>query len=285
MEKRDLNVFGLGRITVTYTADEHRPGDNAVTVYGDYKISIHLSNGLYGVINDRLVGGERGDVSLYAPEELHFGRFTVAGRFRFINILLSADCVRSLEAEHPPLSRLFCTHGDRQNSIRAEAADKARIIESAETLALFAEHRGTCSELEAFSLILQLLLLCATLYGQPSCLQTAPIASPFVQRTVEYIARHYADRLTLDSLARIAGCSTVYLSKCFKQYMGSTVHQYLTEYRIGKATALLRAGCSVTDACYRVGFSDCSGFIRLFKKKRAVTPYQYKQNATALTEE
>lgn len=50
------------------------------------------------------------------------------------------------------------------------------------------------------------------------------------------------------------------------------MHQYLTEYRIGKAAALLRAGCSVTDVCYRVGFSDCSGFIRLFKKKERSPP-------------
>jgi YesN/AraC family two-component response regulator len=105
-----------------------------------------------------------------------------------------------------------------------------------------------------------------------------PLGTPIVQRTVEYITKHYADKLTLDELAKSAGCSTVYLSKCFKMYMGRSVHQYLTEYRISRAAALLHTGCSVTDTCYGVGFSDCSSFIRTFQKMMKTTPHQYKKS-------
>ena len=104
MDQRSINVFGLGMISVTYSECDHPATDNLVTIYDDYKISIHLSDGLYGVMKDQLVGGKRGDVSLYAPNEVHFGRFTFSGSFRFVNIFISKEFLQHMEAEYPPFS-------------------------------------------------------------------------------------------------------------------------------------------------------------------------------------
>ena len=278
MYKRSLNVFDLGPITVTYTECEHAATDNEIVIYEDYKISIHLSNGLYGVINDHLVGGERGDVSFYAPNEIHFGRFSVAGSFRFVNIFLSKEFLERAEREYPQFSRLFTSDtNERSHCIRASVEEKAKILALTEELALFAKGNDTCNEMKAFSLLLNLLLLFTELYPKAQSLLSTPLGTPIVQRTVEHITKHYAEKLTLESLAQRAGCSTVYLSKSFKKYMGRSVHQYLTEYRISKATFLLHTGCSVTETCYRVGFSDCSSFIRTFERIMKATPHQYKQ--------
>ena len=279
MEKRSFNIFGVGSVTVGYTECEHAASDNEIVIYKDYKISIHLSDGLYGVMNDRLVGGERGDVLLYAPNEVHFGRFAVSGSFRFVNIFLSEEFLQRAVAEYPPISKLFVSmEEDRTNCIRGSLEEKIKILDAAELLADFSKGEGACNAIKAFSIVLELLLLLTELYGRAQRGGSMPLGTPIVQRTVEYITKHYSDKLTLDELAKMAGCSTVYLSKCFKRYMGRSVHQYLTEYRISRAAALLHTGCSVTDACYGVGFSDCSSFIRTFQKMMKTTPHQYKKN-------
>ena len=278
MYQKIINPFDLGRIALTYTECEHSAADCRMVIYDDYKISIHLSDGLYGVLNDRLVGGERGDVSLYAPNELHFGRYAVAGSFRFINIFLSEEFLQRLEAEHPPLSLLFRTDAqNRTNCIRGSVEEKIKILELAESLAILAQSCEKNDDVKAFSMILSLLLRVAELAESRQRAPLIPLGNPMVGRVVEYITAHYGEKLTVKELAKAVGCSTVYLSKIFRSYMGKSVYEYLTEYRIHRAASLLRSGCSVTDACYMVGFSDCSGFIRAFRKLMQETPYQYKQ--------
>ncbi len=278
MDQRSFNVFDLGRVTVTYTECEHTATDNGIVIYDDPKISIHLTDGLYGVMNDRLVGGKRGDVSLYAPNEVHFGRFAFEGHFRFLNIFLSKDFLRRVETEYPPFSKLFASVAeDRTNCIRGNFEEKTKILEAAEKLAVFSKRDDVHDEMQAFSLILNLLLLFTELYSNPQQVSCVPLGTPIVQRTVEYLTKHYYEKITVSELAQRVGCSTVYLSKIFKMYMGRSVYQYLTEYRVNRAAALLNTGALVTEACYRSGFSDCSSFIRTFNRIMKVTPHQYKQ--------
>ncbi|MBQ8431606.1 MAG: helix-turn-helix transcriptional regulator [Clostridia bacterium] len=282
MVQRSFQVFGLGPVTVTYTEREYAATDSRIVLYHEPKISIHLTDGLYGVIGDRLVGGERGDVSLYAPNEVHFGRFSTGGRFRFLHIFPSREFLRRVEGEYPPVAKLFSTEEPgRTNCIRGSYEEKTRILEIAETLADFAKGKGDCHALGAFSVLLELLLLLTALSSQSQGMPPLPLGTPIVQRTVEYITGNYQERLTVSQLAHTAGCSAAYLSRTFKAYMGRSVYQYLTEYRVHRAAALLNTGCSVTEACYRVGFSDCSAFIRTFRRILGVTPYQYKQSPRA----
>lgn len=278
MYQRSFCVFGLGSVRVTYTECEHAAADNGIVLYDGPKISIHLSDGLYGVMNDRLVGGKRGDVSLYAPNEVHFGRFTFSGSFRFVNIFISKEFLQHMEAEYPPFSRLFTRiEEDRTNCLRGNVEETVRILEAAEELAVFSKGNDPDDEMRAFALTLHLFLLFTELYKRSAGVVQMPLGTPIVQRAVEFITAHYREKLTVGELAGHVGCSTVYLSKIFRRYMGRSVHQYLTEYRIKKAAALLNTGCSVTEACYSVGFSDCSGFIHTFRKLMNVTPNQYKK--------
>ena len=51
MYQKNLSPFDLGKITLTYTECDHIASDNDVVLYDDYKISIHLTDGLYGVMH------------------------------------------------------------------------------------------------------------------------------------------------------------------------------------------------------------------------------------------
>ena len=60
--------------------------------------------------------------------------------------------------------------------------------------------------------------------------------------------------------------------------MGKPPMQYLNEYRVEKACALLEnTAYSVTDAALAVGFDDASYFARVFKKQTGVSPRNYRK--------
>lgn len=69
--------------------------------------------------------------------------------------------------------------------------------------------------------------------------------------------------------------STLY--RMFRNELGISFCQYLESQKMALAKRYLRANCSVTDACFLAGFTDCSRFIAKFKKKFGTTPLKYKK--------
>ena len=273
---KSINAFGLGQIRMTYTELDHRATDNEIVIYDDFKISIHLSDGLYGVMDNRIVGGKRGDVLLYAPNEVHFGRFAFDGRFRFVNLFISKEFQKQMEKEYPPFHKLFDSlTNERSNCISAGVEEKAEIVRLTEALVELARDNSK-EDIRSFSLILDLLLYLEGLNTSSYKSEPTSYASPIVQRTLEYVHKNFGEKITVRELSNIAKCSTVYLCKSFKSYMGRSIHQYITEYRIKQSVGFLNAGSSVAEACYKAGFSDCSNFINTFKKIMKTTPYKYK---------
>ena len=100
---------------------------------------------------------------------------------------------------------------------------------------------------------------------------------PVLANILEYIDTHYKEIRTTAELADACFLSQSTVNRLFRKYVGLTVLQVLNAKRLSHAESLLREGCSVTDACFASGFTDCSRFIALFKKTFGVTPLCYKQ--------
>ena len=63
----------------------------------------------------------------------------------------------------------------------------------------------------------------------------------------------------------------------FQKYLGVPPVQYVTQYRLEKASTLLRStGFSVTEIAYTCGFSNTSYFCELFHKYYHTTPKLYR---------
>ncbi|WP_394766681.1 helix-turn-helix domain-containing protein [uncultured Paludibaculum sp.] len=56
------------------------------------------------------------------------------------------------------------------------------------------------------------------------------------------------------------------------QVFGQTPHSYLTELRLSRAHAQLRAGLPVTEAWLASGFDNPSAFSRAFRRAYGLTP-------------
>jgi AraC-like DNA-binding protein len=82
----------------------------------------------------------------------------------------------------------------------------------------------------------------------------------------------------LRQLARVAGISPHHLLRVFRRAFGETPHQYLTRQRIERAKAALRAGRSVTETCFDVGFSSLGSFSTRFRQLVGVPPIAYQRS-------
>src|SRR6188474_2348710 len=75
-----------------------------------------------------------------------------------------------------------------------------------------------------------------------------------------YMDTHYAENIDLDNISDDALFSKFHFIRLFKKVYGKTPHQYLTSVRIENAIKLLKAGQTVSDACYAVGLESLSSF-------------------------
>lgn len=99
-----------------------------------------------------------------------------------------------------------------------------------------------------------------------------------VSRAIEYINSHYQDQVTLEDLARQVYLSPFYFSHIFKEEIGQTFIEYLTQVRIEEAKKRLRDSMvAVSIIAEQVGYNDVNYFSRVFKKVVGLTPTQYRE--------
>lgn len=93
----------------------------------------------------------------------------------------------------------------------------------------------------------------------------------------DYLDRHFAEDLTLEDAASVAGFSKFHFSRTFKQLSGCNFYEYLCHRRIKTSEALLmKPGLSISQIALQSGFSSVSTFNRTFKKLKGCTPTQYR---------
>jgi AraC-like DNA-binding protein len=100
-----------------------------------------------------------------------------------------------------------------------------------------------------------------------------------IQKATRFIARHYADRLTVKGLALAAGLNPAYFGVLFKRVTGCTVHRYIAMTRVRNAKNLLQSGgCLVSEAAEACGYCDVFHFYKQFKALTGISPSQYLAN-------
>ncbi|WP_270172796.1 AraC family transcriptional regulator [Paenibacillus sp. SYP-B4298] len=111
--------------------------------------------------------------------------------------------------------------------------------------------------------------------------QQVSLAKPNVTtQLIRYMQEYYAGPLTLETLAHTFHYSVPYLSKHFRRETGTSIIDYLIGIRMRRAGALLQqTHLSLQEIATRVGYTDVSYFIRVFKKHTGITPKQYREQS------
>lgn len=97
--------------------------------------------------------------------------------------------------------------------------------------------------------------------------------------TKRYIDSHFDTKIDMDILAHEHCSSKFHLIRLFKKYYGTTPRQYLISKRIEKAKTHLKAGKSVSDTCFIIGFESIQSFSNLFKAKTGMSPSAFRKAA------
>ena len=103
------------------------------------------------------------------------------------------------------------------------------------------------------------------------------VARDAVARVRDYLGEHYANRVRLEDLSRIAGLSVFHLIRVFRAETGLSPYAYLGQLRVHQAAALLRDGMAVSMVASVTGFADQSHLTRLFKRLFGVPPGEYRR--------
>ncbi|WP_309119637.1 response regulator [Paenibacillus sp.] len=98
-----------------------------------------------------------------------------------------------------------------------------------------------------------------------------------IAQVVRYIDEHYADPITLESIALRFYVSKEHLSRSFKSTTGENVSEYIVRRRIERAKELLVVpGMATKDVARTVGYSELAYFHRIFKKQTGLTPGEFR---------
>ncbi len=99
-----------------------------------------------------------------------------------------------------------------------------------------------------------------------------------IESAALYMSRHYYENITLKQMAEFCGMSESHFSKRFKKGTGFGFKEYLNEVRMRNACGLLvHTGKSVTEIASLCGFMDSNYFGDAFKKKKGMSPRQYRK--------
>lgn len=98
-----------------------------------------------------------------------------------------------------------------------------------------------------------------------------------IYQTVSYIARHFREELSLESMAKDLGVSKYVLSRVFSGTFHRNFNQYLNEQRLNYVSTLLECtNETITEICMDAGFESQRTFNRVFQEKYKMTPREYR---------
>jgi len=102
---------------------------------------------------------------------------------------------------------------------------------------------------------------------------------PSLAHSIDYMERHYADKITRESLAAMAGMSLSHYSLQFKQRTGFSPNEYLSRLRVNRAKELiLSGGGTLREIAHRVGYKDEFYLSRRFKQQTGASPSEFAQS-------
>lgn len=212
-----------------------------------------------------------GDICVFPPFTMHCGNVTKPTHINYYQIDAGVRALRGIPGGEKLMEAL---NGRRKDEIilRPEKEERQRIIR------LYEETQRALEKDDkplAYAKTIEILWETASLHNTGG--NFTSVLSKKSAQIVKYISENYAENVSMDNLAQLTGASKSYISRLFKKETGISIHGYLMQYRLARASETLKTR-SVTETAYLCGFSDESHFISCFKKFYGITPLKYKNS-------
>ncbi len=100
-----------------------------------------------------------------------------------------------------------------------------------------------------------------------------------IELIYSYIKDNYSKKIKLEDAASHVNMTIVSFSRLIKQRTGKSFVDFVNEIRLGYATRMLiESNKSIGEICFACGFNNISNFNRIFKKRQACTPSEFRTN-------
>lgn len=119
-------------------------------------------------------------------------------------------------------------------------------------------------------------------YLTQSAKSTKPIQSNkmsdyYIKEAINYIEQNFQNDITIEDIAAVCGINRSYFGKIFRNSIGRTPQEFLMNYRMIKATELLKlTSLSIADIGSAVGYENQLHFSRAFKTIYGISPREWR---------
>jgi YesN/AraC family two-component response regulator len=101
--------------------------------------------------------------------------------------------------------------------------------------------------------------------------------SDIIMKIIEYVRRNYMKKITLNEISNHVNFSVSYISRIFKDEMGSNMMQFINKVRVDNAKLLLlNNDIPLIEVAYLCGFEDQTYFNKVFKKVTNISPGKFR---------
>lgn len=101
--------------------------------------------------------------------------------------------------------------------------------------------------------------------------------SSYVDKCMDYVSRHYKEKIYLQDMAESLGLSSTYLSRLFARETGMQLQEYINRFRVERAANLLTySEESISYIAEYVNFPSQSYLGKMFRKYKHMTPKEYR---------
>ncbi|RUT45209.1 AraC family transcriptional regulator [Paenibacillus anaericanus] len=97
------------------------------------------------------------------------------------------------------------------------------------------------------------------------------------QKSIDFIEEQLTEKITVETLAGIAGFSPDHFYKLFHVYVGMPVMEYVRTRRLAHAVVELSTNKKIIDIAMEYGFETHSGFCKAFRKVYGCSPENYRK--------
>lgn len=101
------------------------------------------------------------------------------------------------------------------------------------------------------------------------------LADKRLARAITAMHEHPERAWSLGELAHLAGMSRARFAAHFRQVVGVTPFDYLTDWRVGMAQSLMRRGETLKLAAPAVGYTNSTALTRIFRRRTGLSPTEW----------
>jgi AraC family transcriptional regulator len=177
---------------------------------------------------------------------------------------------RASPTSHPGTSTLVAMRGALAESLVPRHCSRVPVVTAAAARTHLRLARAT-DPLEIEELALSLVR--STLAPEaPRTLPVSPARRRLAEEIEHVIATRFADRLTVEAIARACKTSPFHASRVFRSVTGETIHRRLTRVRLWSALFQLHRGERPSQIALATGFSSHSHFTSVFRAELGIAP-------------